>query len=232
MRALPRRVPSPPTATRCAGTRPVEPGEGAFATAAVVLPSPRSEGRRAGDEGYAWGVVPGYEERRLLLNPDVGQIDAPRAWLEVLQTIAVARSRLAKVHHGNREVLVDQVCRLDHQFAASLLVECPLGFVIQLVDPLVAIPNHVEAALVLVATEHGVLDEGGVPAKSEQGHIEVVVSGDGLGERCEFDCPRRHGDADGPPGILHIRDQLVDGRGTGTVDHLEGQRLPILFDNA
>jgi hypothetical protein len=55
--AIALRWPSTPTATRCAGTRPVEDRRGGY-----VLPSPRSEGRRAGDEGRSWAAGLGTRE--------------------------------------------------------------------------------------------------------------------------------------------------------------------------
>src|SRR5215207_1856523 len=168
----------------------------------------------------------------LLLDPDVGEIDTEVAGPEILQTIAITGVGFAEVHHGNRQIFVNDVSRLNDQFAAGFLVKGAIRLRIQLVDLLVAVLDHVEAAFILVAAEHGVLDEARVPTETKQCNVEAMVGCNRIDQRGELQRAGSGIDSDRSPGILHIGDQLITRWRAGWIDHLEGERLSILVDNA
>src|SRR5215207_8907479 len=151
-------------------------------------------GRRVGDDG-----------RRLLLNPDVAQINAPWTRSVVLKAITVAEVSLAELHHRHWQIIVDDVCRLDDQFASRILIEGPLRLGVQFVYPLIAVLDHIEAGRRnLLAAEHGVLDERGVPTESKHRNFKIALTGQDLHQRWKLKGPGSGFDTNCTPGVLHI----------------------------
>src|SRR5215208_8172818 len=150
----------------------------------------------------------GDEPDPLLLNPDVAQINSPGTGLEVLQYLAITDDGLAEMSDRNRQVIVDDVHRLDQEFATGLFIERAGRLKVDLVKFRIAVLDKIEAAIVLVAGEHGVLDESGIPVKAEQRGLEIVVGGQGINERRELHGTRREIDSYCFPGVLHVGDEL------------------------
>ena len=163
-------APHPQPATQ-AVPGPPEPGEEAFLASRVVLPSPRSEGRRVGDEGFLRSAIEDegpqrFQDRAVLITGAAGGLGRAAA-----RRFAVEGARLALLDRDG-----SAVAELAQQLATEGQVALPL-----------------EAD---VADERSVAAAIGA-AEAHFGPIDVLFNNAGVGSR-DFslvDTPADHWDA-------------------------------------